>query len=109
MTAAKLMPSSSAPDVISNSKVVMLNVMKFPIRPPRPSKGRTSRQPSIPPSKESSSDSKRNESSTLPREKPNILRTPTSRARRATAAYIVFIAAKLLPMAMMIETNTPRT
>ena len=33
----------------------------------------------------------------LNRENPKVLRVPISRPRRATAAYIVFIAAKLLP------------
>ena len=64
-------------------------------------------QPSAPPSSESSNDSSRNDSNTLPREKPSIRRTPTSRDRRATAAYIVFIAAKLLPIAMTMATKIP--
>ena len=43
----------------------------------------------------------------LPREKPSTRSVPISRARRATAAYIVFIAAKLLPTAMMMATKMP--
>ena len=43
-----------------------------------------------------------------PREKPSTRKVPTSRARRATAAYIVFIAAKQLPTAMMTATKVPR-
>ena len=44
----------------------------------------------------------------LPREKPSTRSVPISRARRATAAYMVFMAAKLLPTAMMIEMKIPR-
>ena len=43
----------------------------------------------------------------LPCENPSTRSVPISRERRATAAYIVFIAAKLLPTAMMIETKMP--
>jgi len=43
----------------------------------------------------------------LPREKPSTRRVPISRARRATAAYMVFMAAKLLPMAMITQTKIP--
>ena len=43
----------------------------------------------------------------LPREKPSTRRVPISRARRDTAAYMVFMAAKLLPIAIMMETKMP--
>ena len=43
----------------------------------------------------------------LPRENPSTRSVPISRARRATAAYIVFMAAKLLPTAMMMDTKIP--
>ncbi len=43
----------------------------------------------------------------LPREKPSTRSVPISRARRDTAAYIVFMAAKLLPTAMMMATKMP--
>ena len=43
----------------------------------------------------------------LPCEKPSTRSVPISRALRATAAYIVFMAAKLLPTAMMTEMKIP--
>ena len=70
--------------------------------------GSTSKHPNTPPSSDSSSDSKKKLVRMLPREKPSTRSVPTSFARRATAAYMVFMAAKLEPTAIMIETNTPK-
>ena len=42
------------------------------------------------------------------REKPSTRSVPISFDRLATAAYMVFIAAKLLPIAMMQATKVPR-
>ena len=44
----------------------------------------------------------------LPRVNPRMRNVPTSVARRTTAAYIVFMAAKELPIAMMMHTKKPR-
>jgi hypothetical protein len=65
-------------------------------------------EPQQPPSKESNNDSTTNETRMLTLENPRTRRVPISFDRRATAAYMVFIAAKQLPIAMMTATNTPR-
>jgi hypothetical protein len=87
---------------------VSLNVTKFPSPVEMLFSGSTRMQPMIPPMADSSSDSRKKLVRMLPREKPSTRKVPTSRARRATLAYIVFIAAKQLPTAMMIATNVPK-
>ena len=73
-----------------------------------PLSGSTSRQPSTPPSAgEQHRFDEEADHRMLPREKPSTRSVPISRARRATAAYMVFMAAKLLPIAMMTATKIP--
>ena len=43
----------------------------------------------------------------LPRENPSTRSVPISRARRATAAYMVVMAAKALPTAISVQTSIP--
>src|ERR1700752_5314045 len=59
------------------------------------------------PSSARSTDSKTNEVRMLGREKPITRSVAISRERYATAAYIVFMAAKQEPMAMMMATIVP--
>ena len=81
--------------------------MLLPTAVVMPFSGITRRQPSRPPSPASSTDSKKKLSRMLPFEKPSTRKVPISRARRATAAYMVFMAAKLEPTAMMMATKMP--
>ena len=94
--------------VTRNSKVISLNVTKLPMPVWRLFSGSTNRQPSNPPSRLSRSDSSRKLSKIPPREKPRTRSVPISGDRRITAAYIVFMAAKLLPTAIMTATKVPR-
>ena len=89
-------------------KLVSLKVTKFPIPVVTPFKGKAITHANSPPSSDSNSDSIRKLSVMLPRVKPRMRSVPTSFARRATAAYMVFIAAKQLPIAMMMQTKIPR-
>ena len=87
---------------------ISLKVTKLPTPVVTLFSGSTSTQPRIPPSIESNSDSTRKLNMMLPRENPSARRVPISFERLATAAYMVFIAAKLLPTAMIAEIRTPR-
>src|ERR1039458_4043003 len=107
-TDAKTIPASMICGVTRKEKASSLNVvLPMPVVTPFKAK-KTSRQPRIPPKPASSTDSTKKLSRILPRENPSTRNVPISRARRATAAYMVFMAAKLLPMAMMIDTKIPR-
>ena len=87
---------------------ISLKVTKLPMPVVRLFSGSTSSRPRTPPSADSSSASTVKLARMLAREKPSTRRVPISAERRATAAYMVFIAAKQLPMAMMTATKVPR-
>src|ERR1051325_8387470 len=86
ITAAKATPRANSIGVTAKWKVISLNVNQFVVPVARPLRGRTP----IPPTR------------------PSARSTATSRPRDATAAYMVFIAAKAEPTAMMIAMTLPR-
>ena len=96
------------PGVTARLKSVSLKVTKLPTPVVVPFSGSTSRQPITPPKVARSRDSAKKLVRMLKRENPRTRRVPISFERRATAAYIVFIAAKALPIAMMTATKVPR-
>ena len=69
--------------------------------------GSISTIPTAAPNNESSTASRTNEVRMLGRENPFTRKVAISRERYATAAYIVFIAAKLEPIAMITATTHP--
>ena len=68
-------------------------------------KGSTIRHASSPPTSDSMIDSRKKLVRIEPRVNPRMRSVPTSFARRATAAYIVFMEAKQLPTAIMMHTK----
>ena len=72
-----------------------------------PLNGNISTIPTAAPSKDSSTASNTNEVRMLDRENPITRKVAISLERYAAAAYMVFIAAKLEPMAMMTATIQP--
>ena len=65
--------------------------------------------PRIPPARQSTSASRTKESSTDRRENPIARSVPISRVRAETCAYIVFIAPKEAPIAVITPTRIART
>ncbi len=90
------------------SKLLTLKVTKFPRVVVTRFSGSTIRQASTPPTSESINDSRKKLNRILPLVKPRMRSVPISLDLRATAAYIVFIEAKQLPTAMMMQTKKPR-
>lgn len=107
MIIAKITAAIATPQVRCRLKTVSLKVRELPIPVLMPLNGNIKTIPTIAPSNESSNASITNEVRMLGRENPMIRRVAISFERYATAAYIVFMAAKLEPIAMMIATNVP--
>src|ERR1051325_6090307 len=108
ITAAKATPRANSIGVTAKWKVISLNVNQFVVPVARPLRGRTPIPPTMPPPIASSTASVTNDNAIDVREKPSARSTATSRPRDATAAYMVFIAAKAEPTAMMIAMTLPR-
>ena len=75
----------------------------------KPLSGSAARHPRRPPPIAISSASTMNDSTTEPPPKPSARRVAISRARAATAEYIVFSAPKTAPMAITKATRKPST
>ena len=109
MTSAKIKPVTRSSGVTRNAKARWEKVCKFIAPVVRPFSGSTARQPSAPPTNAMQSASKTNDITTLPVPKPSARMAAISRARSATAEYIVFSAPKTAPMPMTAATMEPRT
>src|SRR5262245_37400136 len=105
---AKATPAAIAGGPTRKLNAISLKVAKLPTAVVRLFSGSASRQPRMPPINDNNSDSSRKLSRMLTRENPSARKVPISVARRATAAYMVFMAAKLLPTAIIKETRMPR-
>ena len=79
-------PCSSTAGPKRNANVISLNVAQFAVPVERPLNGSVARQPSRPPTRQSSTDSNRNDDRMLRRLKPRARSVPISRPRLATAA-----------------------
>jgi len=95
-------------EVIRKLKTTSLNVTKLAVAVEIPWMGRAIRQPSVPPTKDRHTDSKRNEVRMLHLENPRALNVPISRDRDITAPYIIFMAAKQEPIPIKVAINVPR-
>src|SRR5580704_8639264 len=93
--------------VIRKLNTASLNVTGLFVPVVIPLNGSIKTMPTAAPSIDNNTDSKTNEVRMLDREKPITRNVAISRDRYATAAYIVFIAAKQEPIAMMIATRVP--
>src|ERR1017187_10942377 len=107
MARAKTIAYIATCHVICRLNTTSLNVTAFDVPVCIPLNGSISRSPATAPNRASNNDSKTNEVKMAGRENPNTRKVAISTPRYATAAYIVFIAAKLDPMAMMIATTMP--
>ena len=89
-------PSASNDGVTRNANATWLNVWKFIVEVWYPLKPRyATAPPTNPPSAASASDSARTDTSTAPALNPSARSVAISRARVATAVYIVKIAPKI--------------
>ena len=102
------MPSANASGPTRRLNAISLKLVKLIMLAETKFRGTVSRQPIKPPSSDSKTDSRKKLVRMLPRENPSTRSVPTSLALRATAAYMVFMAAKLDPTAMIMAMNTPK-
>src|SRR5438132_6831144 len=109
IAAANSIPITNPRGVTRNANATSLNDDQFVVLVVMPLIGKASRQPITPPTNASSTDSIRNESMIEPFEKPSVSSTAISRVRCETAAYIVFMAPKIAPTAMISVITTPAT
>src|SRR3984893_7798757 len=105
MIKAKMTAVIVTPQVTCRLKTVSLNVSWLPIPVLMPLNGNIKTIPTTAPSNERSNASITNEVRMLGRENPMIRRVAISFERYATAAYIVFMAAKLDQWASRTDTT----
>src|SRR5690242_17820307 len=104
---AKMSAVITTPVVTRKENTASLKVTALAVPVVMPLKGSMSKIPTSAPASASSTDSIMKEVRMLGFEKPRIRRVAISRERYATAAYMVFIAAKDEPTAMKMATMTP--
>ena len=104
---AKIIEVRITPGVMRNANTTSLKVTWFDVPVVIPLNGSISTIPIVAPISDSITASSTNDVKILGRENPITRSVAISRDRYATAAYIVFIAAKLEPIAIMIATNQP--
>ena len=107
MASANKIAYAATTGVICKLNTTSLNVTAFDVPVCSPLNGSINKIPAAAPSNASNRDSRTNEVRIAGRENPSTRKVAISRPRYATAAYIVFIAAKLDPIAMMIATTMP--
>ena len=107
MAAAKTSPMAMALDPTRNWNEISLKVEKLPTAVVMPLRGRASSTPATPPRRARKTDSSVKERRIMPRVNPSARSVPISFERRAMAAYMVLVAAKALPMAMITATEKP--
>src|SRR5437660_12106729 len=95
--------------VIRNANTTSLNVTAFDVPVDIPLNGSTSTMPTTAPSNDSTSDSNTKDVRMLGLLNPMTRSVAISRLRYATAAYIVFMAAKIDPIPIMKPTMYPTT
>src|SRR5580704_13699656 len=107
MMTANAIATPTTTGVMRRLTTISLKVTAFDVPVVMPLNGSIRTIPSAAPSSDNSTDSNTKEVRILGREKPITRRVAISRERYATAAYIVFMAAKLEPIAMMTATTHP--
>src|SRR5262249_61148584 len=95
MAAAKSTPMAIASGVTLKANATSLNEDQLVVLVVMALMGRAIKQPSTPPIRDKSTDSRTNDQRTAPGEKPSTIRVAISRVRAPTAAYIVFMAPKM--------------
>src|SRR5262249_43020940 len=108
ITAEKIRACVTIAGVTLNAKARVEKVRKLPKLVENPFIGIASTTPIAPAARARASDSNRKDPSTALGLNPSARRVPISVVRAETAAYIVFIAAKIAPTPMMIATTIPR-
>jgi len=108
----KAIPVIRSCGVRRKAKIISENVVKLivPVTPERASLMASipKRQPRRPPRRARQSDSIMNETKIARREKPRTRSIAISCVRAETVAYIVFIAPKLAPIAIITPMNNPK-
>src|SRR6516165_4980174 len=107
MTTANSTAQPTTLGVIRKLNTASLNVTGLLVPVVIPLNGSIKRMPTSAPNSDKSTDSRTNELRMLGRENPITRKVAISRARYATAAYMVFSAAQQEPMAIITATIVP--
>src|SRR5947207_2286651 len=108
MTTANVSPANRSSGVTRKLNAISLKLDQFVVPVTMPLRGSAKRQPRMPPMTAMNADSARKLTRTVHGLKPSVSRTPISGAREEIAAYIVLIAPKTAPTAMMLVIMTAR-